>query len=341
MKFHAIALKNWKNFAQVEVSIPDRLFLVGPNASGKSNLLDAFRFLRDLASTGGGFQEAVARRGGVTAIRCLAARRQPDIEICVGLKDDDNEWSYEIAFNRDSLQYRQAYGLQQAHTLFRGTIRHTGFCDGWNALVRLGLTDAQFVIPDGENLSYADLVEALLGTYRSAGTLQQQVAQLLSINPGGAVMRQLEWLGLFEHRPIGMRNASPALALEQLLLEKWTLRPDDRDMVIMQHRFEYTLRGKKPAPHRYAHRQRRKCHAHRYGAPGRAARRHLRSANAKRSAHTHRRAYSYRPGDLRAHPRRTGRTRRPIRRGGGVKYAVSSVRGAPGARPSQLLHQAL
>jgi predicted ATPase len=102
MKFHAIALKNWKNFAQVEVSIPDRLFLVGPNASGKSNLLDAFRFLRDLASTGGGFQEAVARRGGVTAIRCLAARRQPDIEICVGLKDDDNEWSYEIAFNQDS-----------------------------------------------------------------------------------------------------------------------------------------------------------------------------------------------------------------------------------------------
>ncbi len=103
MKFHAIALKNWKNFAQVEVSIPDRLFLVGPNASGKSNLLDAFRFLRDLASTGGGFQEAVARRGGVTAIRCLAARRQPAIEIRVDLKaNDGNEWSYEIAFNQDS-----------------------------------------------------------------------------------------------------------------------------------------------------------------------------------------------------------------------------------------------
>ncbi len=152
------------------------------------------------------------------------------------------EW--EVYANRDSLQYRQAYGLQHAHTLFRGTIRHTGFCDGWNALVRLGLTDAQFVIPDGENLSYADLVEALLGTHRSAGTLQQQVARLLRIDPDGAVMRQLEWLGLFEHRPIGIRNASPALALEQLLLEKWTLRPDDRDMVIMQHRFEYTLRGK-------------------------------------------------------------------------------------------------
>ncbi len=103
MKFHALALKNWKNFAQVEISIPDRLFLVGPNASGKSNLLDAFRFLRDLASTGGGFQEAVARRGGVTAIRCLAARRQPAIEIRVDLKaNDGNEWSYEIAFNQDS-----------------------------------------------------------------------------------------------------------------------------------------------------------------------------------------------------------------------------------------------
>jgi predicted ATPase len=103
MRFRKLGLKNWKNFQDVEVEIPDRLFLVGPNASGKSNFLDAFRFLRDLASSGGGFQEAVTRRGGVSAIRCLAARRYPDIELRVELEEADRgkKWVYQLAFNQD------------------------------------------------------------------------------------------------------------------------------------------------------------------------------------------------------------------------------------------------
>jgi predicted ATPase len=103
LRFRKLRLKNWKNFVQVEVEIADRLFLVGPNASGKSNFLDVFRFLRDLASSGGGFQQAVSRRGGVKAIRCLAARRYPDIEISVELHRENNgtKWTYEIAFNQD------------------------------------------------------------------------------------------------------------------------------------------------------------------------------------------------------------------------------------------------
>lgn len=104
LRFRSLRLQNWKNFAQVSADIPDRLFLVGPNASGKSNFLDAFRFLRDLASLGGGFQEAVARRSAVSAIRCLAARRNPDVEIAVTLEDESNrrQWEYELAFNQDN-----------------------------------------------------------------------------------------------------------------------------------------------------------------------------------------------------------------------------------------------
>src|SRR5262249_16599173 len=83
LRFSNLQLKNWKNFAFCDVAIGRRAFLVGPNAAGKSNLLDVFRFLRDLASSGGGFQQAVSRRGGVSAIRCLAARRYPDIELNV------------------------------------------------------------------------------------------------------------------------------------------------------------------------------------------------------------------------------------------------------------------
>ena len=102
--FQRIHLQNWKNFAQIDVVIQNRVLLVGPNASGKSNLLDVLRFLRDIASSGGGFQEAVARRGGVSAIRCLAARRYPDVEISVeiGAGDDSSRWTYELAFHQDN-----------------------------------------------------------------------------------------------------------------------------------------------------------------------------------------------------------------------------------------------
>lgn len=104
LKIRKLRLRNWKNFADAEVAIADRVFLVGPNASGKSNFLDVFRFLRDLALAGGGFQEAVRRRGGVSAIRCLAARRHPDIEVSVELTDERAgvAWTYELVFYQDN-----------------------------------------------------------------------------------------------------------------------------------------------------------------------------------------------------------------------------------------------
>jgi predicted ATPase len=109
LKVRKLRLQNWKNFAQVDVAIQQRLFLVGPNASGKSNFLDAFRFLRDLASSGGGFQEAISRRGGVSAIRSLAARRYPDVEISVELqqRDDTPRWEYEFGFKQDKQRRAQ------------------------------------------------------------------------------------------------------------------------------------------------------------------------------------------------------------------------------------------
>ena len=103
LHFRRLRLRNWRNFTGVEVAIQDRLFLIGPNASGKSNFLDVFRFLRDLTASGGGFQEAVARRGGVSTIRCLAARRQSDVEIGVELTEGKggSQWNYELGFHQD------------------------------------------------------------------------------------------------------------------------------------------------------------------------------------------------------------------------------------------------
>jgi predicted ATPase len=107
MQFRHLTLSNWRNFASVDVSLASRMFLVGPNASGKSNLLDVFRFLRDIARPGGGFQKAVMDRGGVSKLRCLAARRFPDITVEVGVggsldAEKSGLWRYRIEFNQDN-----------------------------------------------------------------------------------------------------------------------------------------------------------------------------------------------------------------------------------------------
>ncbi len=106
LRFTHVHLENWRNFTQVAVDLQRRVFLVGPNASGKSNLLDVFRFLLDIVSVGGGFQEAVRKRGGVSRLRCLAARRYPEIAIQVRIGTDDlaSAWEYEIRFTQDNRQ---------------------------------------------------------------------------------------------------------------------------------------------------------------------------------------------------------------------------------------------
>ncbi len=100
MRFSRITLTNWKNFTSADVALPNRAFLIGPNASGKSNFLDAFRFLRDLASPGGGLQRAYDVRGGVSRIRCLAAHNPPGVGITVELDDNGDIWMYELVFNQ-------------------------------------------------------------------------------------------------------------------------------------------------------------------------------------------------------------------------------------------------
>ncbi|MEI7672533.1 MAG: AAA family ATPase [Deltaproteobacteria bacterium] len=107
-----IILKNWRNFRNAEAELGRRMFLIGPNASGKSNFLDAFRFLRDIARPGGGLQKAVEDRGGISKIRCLAARKEPQIEIEVhlsSLHDQGIRWRYAIALRQESRGYRQPY----------------------------------------------------------------------------------------------------------------------------------------------------------------------------------------------------------------------------------------
>ncbi len=110
MQFSKITLKNWKNFQEVDIQVGDRVYLVGPNASGKSNFLDAIRFLRDVARReGGGLQKAINDRGGLSKIRCLAARRNPNVELDVTMTENSVEvWRYALGIKQEVRGKRDA-----------------------------------------------------------------------------------------------------------------------------------------------------------------------------------------------------------------------------------------
>ncbi|MFN8206149.1 MAG: AAA family ATPase [Bacteroidales bacterium] len=107
-----LTLKNWKNFKELDISLQERCFFVGANASGKSNLLDVFRFLRDISKPGGGLQKALGDRDGVSKIRSLSARKNPNIEISVEISEFGSReliWKYEIGIRQESRGHRQEY----------------------------------------------------------------------------------------------------------------------------------------------------------------------------------------------------------------------------------------
>jgi len=111
-----IQLKNWRNFESVDVALQERMFIVGPNAAGKSNFLDAFKFLRDIALPRGGLQEALNQRGGVPKIRCLSARKETDIGIMVELKspgEDRFRWRYSIGIKLEQRGTREPYLIHE------------------------------------------------------------------------------------------------------------------------------------------------------------------------------------------------------------------------------------
>ena len=113
MIINRLIAKNWRNFQQINVPLRERQFIVGPNASGKSNLLDIFRFLRDIAKAeGGGLQKATSARGGVSKIRCLSARQDPEVTIEIHIADTPDTpatWRYSIGFRQTDLGHCQTH----------------------------------------------------------------------------------------------------------------------------------------------------------------------------------------------------------------------------------------
>jgi len=148
---------------------------------------------------------------------------------------------YEVYANRDSLSYMEKYGLEDVDTLYRGTIRRVGFCQAWNALIKIGLTDSHFILPGNHKLSYRAFLECLCP--EGPGTLEERIANLTGISVDGPEMSRLKWLGIFDETIIPANPSSPADILERILLDKWKLRDEDKDMIIMQHEIDYEWQG--------------------------------------------------------------------------------------------------
>lgn len=145
--------------------------------------------------------------------------------------------------NRDSLKYREMYGLYDAETILRGTLRRPGFCSAWHAFVQLGLTDDSYEVRNLENMTYADFVRAYLPY--SEDDLITNFSRYISTDITSETMERISWLGLLDEKPIGLPKGSPADVLQKLLEEKWKAQPTDEDMIVMQHLIEYQLGDEK------------------------------------------------------------------------------------------------
>ncbi len=151
---------------------------------------------------------------------------------------------YEGYANRDSLKYIDTYGLQGIQTMVRGTLRNQGFCSAWDVLVQLGCTDDSYSMEGVEGMTHRDFINAFLN-FDPHKNVEEKLSDQLSLDLYGEEMKRLRWSGFFEKEKIGLQKGTPAQILEHILNKKWKLNAEDKDLVVMWHRFVYEREGKK------------------------------------------------------------------------------------------------
>lgn len=153
----------------------------------------------------------------------------------------DGYGKFDAYANRDSISYKEPYGLSEVSTMLRGTLRMPGYCKAWNVFVKLGLTDDTYKIKNADTLTYTDLLEAFLPKGNSS--IKEKLIAFMGPDIDAEVITKLEYLELFSNIPVKVKEGSPAELLQNLLEEKWLLKEGDKDMIVMQHQFEYELKG--------------------------------------------------------------------------------------------------
>ena len=144
--------------------------------------------------------------------------------------------------NRNSLSYRPIYQLDNIPTIYRGTLRRPGFSYAWNIFVELGMTEDSYKLENSELLTPRNFINAFL-PFQVGESVEDKFKRLFT-KGDDELFHKFKWLGIFDNdAPIGLKNASPAQLLEKILVEKWVLEENDKDMLVMYHDFEYSISG--------------------------------------------------------------------------------------------------
>lgn len=150
----------------------------------------------------------------------------------------DDLGKFEVYPNRDSLPYIDLYGIPEASTVLRGTIRYIGWSSILDAMKTLDLlSDVEIKLTDK---TYSDFMAASIGLEKSAD-IRYDLVNKLRITACAEFMKAMDWLGLFEPTPMNKTKASPFDVIGELMMKKMMLGPDDKDMVLMLHAFKVTL----------------------------------------------------------------------------------------------------
>ena len=146
--------------------------------------------------------------------------------------------------NRDSLKYLELYKLQGIKTLYRGTLRRMGFGTAWDCFVQLGATDDTYQMEGVDQMTHRGFINSFL-SYNPHDSVELKLAHYLNLSLESPEMYKLEYLGIFKEIPVGLKKGTPAQILEHILKKKWTLAPEDKDMIIMWHKFNFIANGEK------------------------------------------------------------------------------------------------
>lgn len=146
--------------------------------------------------------------------------------------------------NRDSLKYLDLYKLRGIETLYRGTLRRSGFCKAWDVFVQLGATDDSYQMENVGKMTHRQFINSFL-SYNPHDSVELKLAHYININVDSEEMYKLKYLELFSDELVGLDEGTPAQILEHILKKKWTLSEDDQDMIVMWHKFVFTDNGVK------------------------------------------------------------------------------------------------
>ncbi|MEM7374858.1 MAG: saccharopine dehydrogenase C-terminal domain-containing protein [Bacteroidota bacterium] len=145
--------------------------------------------------------------------------------------------------NRDSLKYLHVYDLEGIRTLYRGTLRRPGFCKAWDIFVQLGATNDTYLMEGVAEMTHRQFLNSFL-SYDPKNSVELKLAHYMNLELEGEEMFKMKWLGMFEEELIGLQQGTPAQLLEHILKKKWRILPEDKDMIVMLHKFDFLDQGR-------------------------------------------------------------------------------------------------